>query len=245
LPRNEFSGGTRVAVFGDERAGGGFDLGFNTGRRSELRWGYEIFSGKLDPLIGSASLPSVSGSTGEFRTRYVWDGQDSPSVPSRGARIVANLSRVLQSPGLAHPLDQLDVQTSTFIPTGSKTSLFFLASGGTTFHGTAGPFQLFTLGGPFRLGAYLPDEFVGNHYVYSSLGFRRELYRLPQLVGGKIYWGGWYEAGSAFNDLNTVVVRGTFNLGVIAETIVGPIALATSVSPTGESRVNFSIGRLF
>jgi NTE family protein len=245
LPRNEFNGETRVAVFGDERAGGGFDLGYNTGRRSELRWGYEIFSGKLDPLIGNAGLPSVSGSTGEFRTRYVWDGQDSPSVPSRGTRIMANLSRVLQSPGLAHPLDQLDVQTSTFIATGAKTSLFFVASGGTTFHGTAGPFQLFTLGGPFRLGAYLPDEFVGNHYVYSSLGFRREFYRLPQLVGGKIYWGGWYEAGSAFNDPSTIVVRGTFNLGVIAETIVGPIALATSVSPTGESRVNFSIGRLF
>ncbi len=41
------------------------------------------------------------------------------------------------------------------------------------------------------------------------------------------------------------LVRGTFNLGVIAETIVGPIALATSVSPTGVSRVNFSIGRVF
>ncbi len=245
LPRNEFNGETRVAVFGDERAGGGFDLGLNTGRRSELRWGYQIFSGKFDPLIGNAALPSVSGSTGEFRTRYVWDGEDSPSVPSRGSRIVASLSRVLQSPGVAHPLDQLDVQTSTFVPTGEKTSIFFVASGGTTFHGAAGPFQLFTLGGPFRLGAYLPDEFVGNHYVYSSLGFRRELYRLPQLVGGKIYWGGWYEAGSAFNDPGTVVVRGTFNLGVIAETIVGPIALATSVSPTGESRVNFSIGRLF
>jgi NTE family protein len=245
FPRNEFTGETRVAVFGDERAGGGFDLGYNTGRRSELRWGYEIFGGKLDPLIGSAGLASVSGSTGEFRTRYVWDGQDSPSVPSRGTRIMATLSRVLQSPGLAHPIDQLDVQTSTFIPTGPKTSLFFVASGGTTFHGSAGPFQLFTLGGAFHLGAYLPQEFVGNHYAYSSLGFRRELYHLPQLVGGKIYWGGWYEAGTAFNDPSTVVVRGTFNLGVIAETIVGPIALATSVSPTGESRVNFSIGRLF
>ena len=113
------------------------------------------------------------------------------------------------------------------------------------FHGTAGPFQIFTLGGAFRLGAYLPQEFVGNHYAYSSLGFRRELYHLPQFVGGKIYWGGWYEAGTAFDDPSTVVVRGTFNLGVIAETIVGPIALAGSVSPTGESRVNFSIGRLF
>jgi NTE family protein len=245
IPRNEFTGETRVAVFGDERAGGGLDFGYNTGRRSELRFGYEIFSGKLAPLIGSAGLSSVSGSTGEFRARYVWDGQDSPAVPSRGTRVVASLSRVLQSPDLLHPIAQLDVQTSTFIPTGPKTSLFFLASGGTTFHGTAGPFQIFTLGGAFHLGAYLPQEFVGNHYAYSSLGFRRDLYHLPQLVGGKIYWGGWYEAGSAFNDPGTIVVRGTINLGFIAETIVGPIALAGSVSPTGESRVNFSIGRLF
>src|ERR1700728_531126 len=43
LPRNEFNGQTRVAVFGDERAGGGFDLGYSTGRRSEVRFGYEIF----------------------------------------------------------------------------------------------------------------------------------------------------------------------------------------------------------
>jgi NTE family protein len=245
LPRNEFTGGTRTAVFGDERAGGGFDFGFATGQRSELRIGYQIFDGKLAPLIGSAGLPAVSGSTGEFRGRYVWDGQDNPSVPGRGTRIVANLSRVLQSPGLAHPIGQLDIQTSTFIPTGPKTSLFFLASGGTTFHGAPGPFELFYLGGAFHLGAYLPQEFAGNHYAYSSLGFRRELYHLPQFVGGKIYWGGWYEAGSAFNDPSTVVVRGTFNLGMIAETIVGPIAVAGSVSPTGVSRVNFSIGRLF
>jgi len=245
LPRNEFTGATRVAVFGDERAGGGFDFGFDTGQRSELRLGYQIFDGKLAPLIGSAGLASVSGSTGEFRARYVWDGQDSPAVPSRGTRIVASLSRVLQSPGLLHPIGQLDIQTSTFIPTGPKTSLFLIADGGSTFHGTAGPFQIFTLGGAFHLGAYLPQGFVGNHYAYSSLGFRRELYHLPQLVGGKIYWGGWYEAGSAFNDPSTVVVRGTFNIGVIAETIVGPIALAGSVSPTGQSRLNLSVGRLF
>jgi NTE family protein len=200
-------------------------------------------------LIGSAGLPIVSGSTGEFRARYVWDGQDSPSVPSKGLRIVATASRVLQSPGLPHPIGQLDVQTSTFIPVAPKTSLFFIISGGTTLRGAAGPFQIFGLGGPFHLGAYLPQEFLGNHYAYSSLGFRREIYRLPQIVGGRIYWGGWYEAGTAFGttatDPGPVVVRGTFNLGVIADTFVGPITLAGSVSPTGQSRVNFSIGRLF
>ncbi len=247
--RNSFSGMTRVAVFGDERAGGGFDIGYNFGRRSEFRVGYEIFDGKLSPLIGNAGLPIVDGSTGEFRARSVWDGQDSPSVPSRGTRVITTFSRVLQSPDLPHPIGQLDMQTSTFVPTGPKTSLFFDISGGTTFRGSAGPFQVFALGGPFRLGAYLPYEFVGNHYAYSSFGFRRELYRLPTLVGNRIYWGGWYEAGSAFgtptNDPGPVVVRGTFNLGIIADTIVGPIALAGSVSPTGQSRVNFSIGRVF
>jgi hypothetical protein len=159
------------------------------------------------------------------------------------------LSRVLQSPALPDPINQLNIETSNFFPVGPKTSLFASISGGTTFKGTAGPFQLFELGGPFRLGAYLPDEFLGNHYAYASLGFRRELYKLPQLIGKKIYWGGWYESGTAFGrraeDPGPVVVRGSFNLGVIADTIVGPIALAGSVSPTGQSRVNFSIGKLF
>ncbi len=247
--RNSFQGLTRVAVFGDERAGGGLDIGYNSGRRSEFRIGYELFDGKLSPLIGGAGLPTVHGSTGEFRARYVWDGQDSPSVPSRGTRAIVTVSRTLQSPGLPRPINQLDLQTSNFIPVGPKTSLFVDIAGGTTLRGVAGPFQVFQLGGSFRLGAYLPDEFLGNNYAYTSLGFRRELYRLPQLIGRKIYWGGWYEAGSAFGkragDPGPVVVRGSFNVGVIADTIVGPIAIAGSVSPTGQSRVNFSIGRLF
>jgi len=247
--RNSFSGLTRIAVFGDERAGGGFDIGYDSGRRSEIRIGYELFEGKLAPLIGAAGLPIVHGSTGEVRARYVWDGQDSPSVPSKGTRVVATLSRVLQSPGLTHSIGQLDVQTSSFVAVTSKSSLFFAASGGTTFRGEAGPFQVFALGGPFRLGAYLPQEFLGNHYAYSSLGFRRELFSLPPIVGKRIYWGGWYEAGTAFGttarDPGPVAVRGTFNLGLIADTIVGPIAIAGSVSPTGQSRVNFSMGRFF
>jgi len=247
--RNSFTGLTRVAVFGDERAGGGLDIGFDSGRRSEFRVGYEVFDGKLSPLIGAAGLPIVNGSTGLFRARYVWDGQDSPSVPSRGTRVVATLSHVLQSPALPKHLDQFEIQTTNFVPVSAKTSLFFDVSGGSSLGGQAGPFQVFALGGPFRLGAYLTDEFLGNHYAYTSFGFRRELYHLPQFVGRKIYWGGWYEAGSAFGTVagnaGPVVIRGTFDIGVIADTIVGPIAIAGSVSPTGQSRVNFSIGRLF
>lgn len=245
LARNGFAGDQRIAVFADERTGGGLDLGVNPGRHSELRWGYQIFNGDLFPLIGDAGLPHVKGTSGEFRMRYVWDSQDSPAVPSRGLRLVANLSHVLQSPGVSRSFNQLDVQSSTFIPTSEKTSMFVNASFGTTFNHDAGPFQIFSLGGPFRLGAYAQDEFLGNHYAYAALGFRRELYQLPALAGNKVYWGGWYEAGSAFNDPGSVAVRGSINLGIIAETILGPVALDGSVSPTGETKINFSIGRLF
>jgi len=247
--RNSFQGLTRVAVFGDERAGGGFDVGYNSGLRSEVRVGYELFDAKLSPLIGAAGLPTLDGSTGQVRARFVWDGQDSPSVPSSGIRAVVTASRVLQSPDLPRPIDQFEVQTSNVIRLSAMTSLFSDVSGGATFQGSAGPLQVFELGGQFRLGAYLPYEFIGNYYSYASFGFRRELYRMPQLIGKKIYWGGWYESGTAFgtqaNNPGPVVVRGTFNLGVIADTIVGPIAIAGSVSPTGQSRVNFSIGKVF
>jgi len=246
--RNSFTGLTRVAVFGDERGGGGVDLG-HTWRLSEFRVGYEIFSGKLTPLIGSAGLPIISGNTGEFRARYVWDDEDSPSVPASGSRVIATVAHILQTPGVSGSINQLDVQSSGFIPVGPKTSIFVLTAGGTTFRGDAGPFQVFALGGPFRLGAYLPQEFLGNHYAYASLGFRREFFRLPQLLGRGIYWGGWYEAGSAFGstagEAGSVVVRGSFNAGLIADTIVGPITLSAAASPTGQSRVNFSIGRIF
>ncbi len=249
LARNAFNGLNRIAVFGDERAGGGFDIGYNSGRRSEFRIGYELFDGKLSPIIGATGLPDARGSTGEFRARYVWDGQDEPSVPSQGTRTVITASRVLQSPELPHPIAQLDMQTSSFFKVGAKSSLFMNLSGGSTFNGSAGPFQVFALGGPFRLGAYLPQEFIGNHYAYSMLGFHRKFYRMPSLVGGNIYWGGWYEAGTAFGtaarNYGPIVVRGSMNLGIIADTIVGPIALAGSVSPTGQSRVNFSVGKLF
>ena len=146
---------------------------------------------------------------------------------------------------MPHPLNQVEGQSSSFVPLSAKTSLFFDLNGGSDFHGTSGPLQVFTLGGPFRLGAYLPQEFLGNHYAFASIGFRRELFQLPQIVGKKIYWGGWYESGTAFNTPGPVVVHGSLNVGLIADTIIGPILLGGSVSPTGQSRANFSIGRLF
>ena len=50
-------------------------------------------------------------------------------------------------------------------------------------------------------------------------------------------------AGVTLVDPTTTYIDETVEIG--ADTVIGPITLAGSVSPTGQSRVNFSIGRLF
>jgi NTE family protein len=242
--RNLFQNDTRVAEYRDRRYGAGFDIGIDSGRRSQIRFGYQIFNADLRVFIGEPTLPAVSGNTGQFRLAATFDGQDSPSVPSRGLRVTAELLDIIHTPGASESFQQLDVRSSTFIPLSAKGCVFLIDSAGTTFHQTAGPLQLFSLGGPFHLGAYTPDEFLGNHYFLAALGYRREFYRMPDPLGG-LFGGGWYEAGSAFNDPSHLVVRGTLNAGLIAETIVGPMALFASISPSGRARINFSLGRLF
>jgi NTE family protein len=243
--RNAFVNDRRVALYREQRGGGGLDFGFNTGRTSEVRLGYKIFEGDLAALIGSEGLPRIHGSSSQVRLGYVFDDLDSPGVPGRGERLTAELVHVFESPGVTQNFNQLQVQSLTFVPLSAKSSLFLTASGGTTFHRNASLFQIFSLGGPFRLGAYSRDEFLGNNYALAGLGFRRELYRLPVLLGSKVYWGGWYNAGTAFNDNGPIVVHGSFNAGIIADTLFGPIGLSGAVSPTGRTRINFSIGRLF
>ena len=218
MPAIHFSGLTRVAVFGDERAGGGFDIGYDSGRRSEFRIGYEIVRRQTEPADRRRRPANREGQHRRIPRPLRLGRSGQPFCATAREPVLSSpLSRVLQSPDLPRPIDQLEVQTSNLIPLGPKTSLFAEFLEEPPFAGSAGPFQVFSLGGPFRLGAYLPDEFIGNHYAYASFGFRRELYRLPQLVGRKIYWGGWYEAGTAFgtaaSDPGPIVIRGTFNLG--------------------------------
>ena len=113
-------------------------------------------------------------------------GRTARRFPAGARRVIATLSRVLQSPGLAHPIGQLDVQTTTFCPSVPKTSMFFFAFRRNELSADPpGRSRSLRSVDPSDLGAYLPQEFLGNHYAYSSLGFRREFYRLPQFVGRK------------------------------------------------------------
>jgi NTE family protein len=244
--RGSFEGNHQIAEYHDRRMGAGLDVGFASGRRSEVRVGYEYFNGALATVIGSPQLPGTSGGNGLLSAKFVYEGQDSPNIPSRGARFSAEIDHIIHSPGAAHSFQQLKLNGSQFLPVSAKGSIFGSAAFGTSFSDTAGFFQKFSLGGPFRLGAYSRDQFLDSNFAYASVGYRYELFRLPVLVGRKVYAVAAFESGTTFPDFfDHVGVHNSINLGTLVETILGPVQLAGSVSTTGRTKVNFSIGRLF
>jgi hypothetical protein len=64
-------------------------------------------------------------------------------------------------------------------------------------------------------------------------------------MGGAVLAGGWLEFGSAFDDWDTAAFDTNATLGVIAETLLGPVFIGGSAGADGASRFYVGIGRIF
>ena len=69
--------------------------------------------------------------------------------------------------------------------------------------------------------------------------------RLPDFLGGTVWFGGWLENGSAFNDIDTAKWQTNVSTGVLADTLIGPTLLAASIDVRGGWRYYIGVGRLF
>jgi NTE family protein len=252
-PRAFYSSNRTGLYFQDRRAaeylvrqgGGGLDLGYIFGRRSQLRFGYEIsrISAKVD--IGDSLLPNLSGTVSSFSARYVYDGQNSAIIPTRGVRLTADLSHFLRAPGVNYGFSQANSSISAFKSIRHGDVLFSFGGAGTSFDKNAAPIQQFTLGGPLRLSAFGRGEFRGNHYAYGGSGYLYRLGSLPVFTGKKIYAGGWLEGGSAFFNSNDARVAYDAAGAFILETPLGPMTLGGGWGPGGRTKVFFAFGRFF
>ncbi|MEW6206939.1 MAG: patatin-like phospholipase family protein [Acidobacteriota bacterium] len=237
-----FANRSRVAEFQTDRAGAGIDLGFaNT--RSEFRAGVETGYFDSHPLTGDGQ--SLAGRVDLARLRWAWDDQDSPTVATRGLRFATEWRWFFKSPGSSDGFQQAELSASYFHPVSDRGSLFLSAAGGTSFNHRAASFEQFTLGGPFRLGAYDRDEFRGSHYAIATLGYHRRIYELPSLLGGKIFAAGWYDIGGAFTRLDAGQIHNQFSGGLIMDTRLGPFSLICSFGEGGRGKVYFSFGKFF
>lgn len=235
----------RVAEYQTNRYGLNLDVGYAIGRESELRAGVDVGHINSRVRIGDPLLPALSGGVSSAGLRYAFDGQDSAIVPTRGVRLNADARWYFTSPGAAGGFPLAEVRASAFTPLSERGSLFVIGAGGTSFDRNAPPAQQFTLGGPFRLGAYGRDEFRGSRYILTSLGYMREVSRLPPIFGDKIYAGSWYEFGGAFDRNETAEYFGSLSGGVIVVTKLGPISFGGSLGEGGRRKLYFSLGKFF
>jgi NTE family protein len=243
-----------IAQYDQTRAFVGGDFGVNIGRDNEIRAGVRF--GNLDTSVraGDPGLPEVSGAETVARARWIHDSQDSPVVPSEGARVFGELRHVLQSPDLPaefaelgsnDELTQAQVEGAVFWSLRRRDRLFVLAGGGTSFGGDPLPSAEFELGSPLRLGAVNVGEVRGPNYLLLTTGYLVGIGRLPDFLGGPIFAGGWLENGSAFDRLSSASLTTHLGLGAITETLIGPVILGASIGFEGEWRYYIGIGRIF
>ena len=242
-----------VARYGEVRSRVNVDAGVNVGRDSDIRMG--MSAGRLNASVeaGDPGLPELHGLETRARLVFRHDGQDSPVVPSNGVRAIGTVDHILRSPDVPatfptersnDEVTQAEIRSSTFWSRRRRDRLFLVGGAGTTWgHPLAN--EQFQLGGPLRLGAYNIGEFRGDHYGVLAAGYLRGVGRLPDFLGGPIFGGGWVETGSAFDDIDNAKLRTNVSLGMLADTLIGPVMLGGSFDFSGAWRYYIGVGRLF
>ena len=243
-----------IARYGQTVSRLALNLGVNLGARSDVRVGAYVGRTTASIEVGDPGFPELRGK--ETGAELVWrlDTQDSPVVPAGGVRTEVRLSRVFDAPDLAVSGEslgfdvaatQLSATASHFWSRGPRSRLFVYGGVGTSFDSNPLPTDEFALGTPFRLGAYSAGELRGAHYYVASGGYLRRVGRLPDFMGGPVFAGGWLENADAFDDWQNASWRTNGSVGIVMDTLVGPVMLAGSWGFDGRWRTYLGVGRIF
>jgi NTE family protein len=142
-------------------------------------------------------------------------------------------------------LTQLDAVANRFWSLGPRNRVFLYGGLGTSFGDVPLPTDQFALGMPFRLGAYDTGEIIGSNYYIATGGYLRQVGRLPDFMGGPIFAGAWLDNGDAFDKWSLAGWRTNGSVGVVMDTLVGPVIVAGSWGFDGRWRTYLAVGRIF
>jgi NTE family protein len=243
-----------IARYGQTIARVGLNVGVNLGARSDIRAGGHVGRTTASIEVGDPGFPELRGS--ETGAEVVWrlDTQDSPVVPAAGLVTQVRLSHLFNGPDIAvegetfdydESLTQLSAVANRFWSVGPSNRVFVYGGIGTSFDDAPLPTNQFALGTPFRLGAYSAGELRGPHYYVVTGGYLRRVGRLPDFMGGPVFAGGWLENGDAFVEWSRAGWRTNGGVGLVMDTLVGPVVLAGSWGFDGRWRTYFGVGRTF
>ena len=85
-------------------------------------------------------------------------------------------------------------------------------------------------------GRTVPASCAGSHYYALSAGVLRQVGRLPDFMGGPVFAGVWLENADAFDEWGLAGWRTNGGIGLVMDTLVGPVILAGSFGFDGRWR---------
>ena len=126
-----------------------------------------------------------------------------------------------------------------------RGSVLAQVDGGSTlgFHGTGLP--QFFLGGTGRLSAYGTNELRTDQYIYGRLGYIHQLFRLPPFIGHNVYGTAALEVAKVYDAPGAPGLPADGALGLVMDTIFGPLSVGASYGDTGHYNFYFLLGKFF
>jgi NTE family protein len=245
---NPFDLYDRETLLGEYRIrqiGAGVDFGYAIDRFSQVRAGYE--GGYLEAAlrIGDPLLAKPAGGFGITSVKYFLDRLDSPVIPRTGERIQLRAQWDNAAPGATGGFPLVEADFGAARKVSKRGSVLADVEGGSTFgfHGTGIP--QFFLGGAGRLNAYGTNELRTDQYVYGRLGYIHQLFRLPPFIGHSVFATAAYEVAKAYDAPGSSGLPTDGALGVVLDTIFGPLSLGASYGDTGHTKFYFLLGKFF
>lgn len=247
-PFNVYQRDRILALYRNRRVGSGFDLGYAFGRSAELRAGYEVGFQKLSEELGLPEQPSVKGRIGITSLHFTLDRFDDPVIPRSGVRLESTFKFYDANPGATEAFPTQEVRFALAHRTSERSSILWLASGGTAFNTKYSVTGLppFSLGGPLRLGAYGANELLTSQYYLLQTAYLYRLHELSPFLGQNVYLLSGYEIGKAYyqsSDVSRLPQNGT--VGILVQTLFGPVFFGGSIGDRGHRKFYFRVGRFF
>src|SRR5271157_3018365 len=240
-----------ISTYRKNSAGGGLDFGYLFGNVGELRIGYEGGWEGFQRQVGNPQeLQSLSGGYAAARVQYRVDRLDDPVIPRQGQSATIDFQWTNSSPLAGGAYPALEVTSQNFFRLSEPSSVSLSGYAGTTFNYYDTGLPQFSLGGSRLLVAYGQNELLMDKYFLFQLGYLREMAKLPPLLGGGVYFLGVYEASQVYGPPHSMINKASGfptdgSVGLVVNTIFGPVEAAYAYGDTGHHKFFFRIGRLF
>lgn len=243
-PFDIYADNDRISEYNLRRLGMGIDLGYSLSARSEVRLEQDLASYGTKRVTGVVLGPDSTKTIGITSMKYTYFGQDNVVLPRSGYQNQTSVQRFSTGPN-GGSYKSAETRNGYFKKVTRKTSALVRADGGTTFGARNLDLQSFSLGGPFRLGAYGRHELLGNQYFLVQTGFSYELFRLNPLIGTNLSAVAFYEVGKIYGNRLAPKLPNDATGAVVLRTAFGPFFLGGSVGDSGRRRWWFGMGRVF